>query len=214
MRFRKRRDEARLARFTAKTTVAMALGLPTDADRLRDVRIRNAADGAPEVSIGDRPAPLVIAMTDRADWSVAAVLSGTARIGCDLELVEPRTPAFVADYFTEAEQSWVKAADAPDLASNLIWSAKESALKVLRTGLRRDTRSVEVSASFTSDPGWHPLTVRLREGGSFPGWWIRHGQFLLTMAAAVATTEPVSLEEPPLLSSAVPSHTWLTPEGD
>ena len=35
--------------------------------------------------------------------------------------------------------------DGPDATANLIWSAKESALKVLRTGLRADTRTVEVA---------------------------------------------------------------------
>ena len=69
------------------------------------------------------------------------------RVGCDVEIVEPRSAGFVADFLTPAEQEYV--ASRPDedrhAAANLIWSAKESALKVLRTGLRRDTLSVEVT---------------------------------------------------------------------
>jgi len=69
-------------------------------------------------------------------------------IGCDLEIVEPRSDAFVEDFLTAAERSLVAGApdeDARHLLANLVWCGKESALKVLRTGLRRDTRSVEVS---------------------------------------------------------------------
>ena len=74
-------------------------------------------------------------------------------VGCDLELVEPRTPGFVADFLTAAEQQSVASRPDPDAAANLIWSAKESALKVLQTGLRRDTRSVEVAVDEPRDDG-------------------------------------------------------------
>ncbi len=209
MRYRKRRDEAMLARWTAKSTVARALGMPTDPAGLAAITVRNASDGAPEVSVEGRPAELIIGMTDRADWAVTAVLFGQARIGCDLELVEPRSEAFVADYFTEAEQAPV--ADAPnrDLAANLIWSAKESALKVLRTGLRKDTREVEVDYHPEGDGEWSPLVVRADDGREMPGWWTRYGSFVLTMAAAVETSPPVSLERPPGLASAEPGHSWM-----
>ena len=96
-----------------------------------------------------------------------------------------------------------------DLLANLIWCGKESALKVLRTGLRRDTRSVEVE--FPEGPsadGWHPLLVTAREGTPFPGWWCRYGDFLLTVAASEATAPPVAAEDPPPLAGAEPTHSW------
>lgn len=209
MRFRKRLDEAKLARYTAKATVARARARPHDPRALASITVRNASDGAPEVWIDGRPAGLVIGMTDRADWAVSAVLEGSHRIGCDLELVERRSASFVADYFTESEQRTLAADPNADLTANLIWSAKESALKVLRTGLRRPTRSVEVRLS-GSRRGWNPLEVIDTDGSVMPGWWIRFGEFVLTMAAAVPTEEPVSLETPPSLATAVPSHTWLS----
>ena len=50
--------------------------------------------------------------------------------------IEPRSDAFVADYFTIEEQALVARASAADrdriLA--LLWSGKESALKALREG--------------------------------------------------------------------------------
>lgn len=211
MRYTKRLVEARMGRWTAKQALARTLGLATDLESLSEIVVLNAPDGAPEAFVSGRPAPAVIAMTDRADWAVSAVITGTARIGCDLEIVEPRTPAFVRDYFTPREQDLV-ADGAHDLMANLVWSAKESALKVLRTGLRRDTRTVEVEcepATGDEQPQWRPLLVRTAEGNEMPGWWIRYGEFVLTVASAVATDPPRSLDQPPRLATAVPSHRWL-----
>jgi len=218
--YTKRREEARLGRWTAKHTLAAALGLAPEMSTLRELVIRNASDGAPEVFIDDEIAPLHISMTDRADWAVCAVIaadrSGGA-IGCDLELVEPRSPVFVSDWFTEPErESIALEPDRHDLLANLIWSAKESALKVLRTGLRRDTRSVEVTISNGDvhrgddlSGEWLPLRVVAAEGDSFPGWWLRAGDFVLTYVSVADTGPPRSLADPPPLQHAVPAHSWL-----
>lgn len=206
--YTKRREEARLGRWTAKNAVARALGLEPNHKQLRDIVIRNAADGAPEVRIGGEPLDSVIAMTDRADWAVCAVMAGGRRIGCDLELVEARSAEFVGDFFTAEEQGAINAAAEPDAMANLLWSAKESALKVLRTGLRRDTRSVEVSLNSHTGGDWQALSVRDIGGGCFPGWWRRSGSFLLTVVAEEAFPPPQSLQEPAPLDSATPAHSW------
>ncbi len=210
--YTKRREEARLGRWTAKRALALVLGVDEEPASLRGLVVRNAADGAPEVFIDDRRARVSISMSDRADWAVCAVVAGITSIGCDLELVEPRSAAFVADWFTPAEREFVASLPADhDLLANLIWSAKESALKVLRTGLRHDTRSVEVSLQLSLDgPGWHPLEVISAEGGVFTGWWHRFDEFVLTYASESPTGPPVSLHEPPPLSTAVPAHSWMS----
>jgi 4'-phosphopantetheinyl transferase len=134
-------------------------------------------------------------------------------VGCDLELVEPRSEAFVRDWLTPTEQEVVFGAErgeARHLLANLVWSAKESALKVLETGLRRDTRSVEVNlVEPAGREEWARLVVRAEEGTAFPGWWRRYGDFLLTFAADADCDPPVSLEEPTRLADATPSHSWL-----
>ena len=209
MEYTKRREEAFLARYTAKSTLARFLDRPTDPAALRTITVANAPDGAPEVLVDGSPANLVVAMTDRADWAVTAVLAGDDRVGCDLELVEPRSELFVRDYFTDQEQMTTRDSADPNLTANLIWSAKESALKALRTGLRRDTRSVEVHLGASTGSGWNPLTVVASEGTEFPGWWVRYDEFVLTMAAACPTAPPRSLEEPPPLASATPGHSWM-----
>jgi 4'-phosphopantetheinyl transferase len=207
--YTKRREEARLGRWTAKVAIARAVGIEPVPQALREIIVHNAADGAPEATVNGKPLDAVIAMTDRADWAVCAVLGGSDRIGCDLELVEPRSAAFVRDYFTSAEQDCVAAATEPDASANLIWSAKESALKVLRTGLRRDTRSVEVELLHREQDGWRELAVTDRDGSRFPGWWLRCNSFLLTVVAAVPIQPPVSLEQPVPLQFAEPGNAWM-----
>lgn len=210
-RYTKRREEARLGRWTAKSAVAAALGLDNDIEVLRDLVIRNAVDGAPELFIAGSPAGYRISMTDRADWAVCTVVGDDVEVGCDLELVEQRSEAFVRDWFTAGERDYVFArSDDHDLLANLIWSAKESALKVLRTGLRRDTRSVEITLLDTrTDDGWGALTATTVEGDRFTGWWRQFGDFVLTYACAVATTRPTTLVDPSPLETAVPAHSWM-----
>lgn len=210
LRFPKRRSEFRLGRWTAKRALALYLGRRDD--DLASVVIDRAADGAPAPIVDGRPAEAYLTMTDRADQAVCVVGPPGTHIGCDLELVEPRTDAFVADYLTPAEQAFVRSAaigEARALAANLVWCGKESSLKVLRTGLRRDTRSVEVS--FPSAPaveGWEPFVVVTAEGDVHHGWWQRFGAFVLTVAATAPFAPPSPLVDPPSLATAVPAESW------
>jgi 4'-phosphopantetheinyl transferase len=211
-RFTKRRTEFLVARWTAKQTLARVLSMPSTPAGLRRIEVRHAASGAPVAVIDGEPVDLQISLTDRAGWAVCVVGTGPGPVGCDLELVELRSDAFVRDYLTAAEQRHVDTAadlEARNLAANLLWSAKESGLKVLTTGLRRDTRSVEVTAAAGSVGRWARLTVRTVEGQEFPGWWRRFGGFILTVAAAEACAAPTALEEPPVLDRAQPTHSWL-----
>jgi 4'-phosphopantetheinyl transferase len=216
LRFPKRRTEVRLARWTAKQAIARALGLTDDALALAGIEVRAAPTGAPTAFVGGEPAPIAVSMTDRADWAVCVVGPAELAVGCDLELVEPRSDAFVRDWFTPDEQHLVldaRPGDERHLLANLVWSAKESALKVLQTGLRRDTRSVEVDVlEGAGHERWARLVVRAEEGTAFPGWWRRYNDFVLTLAAGTDCGPPVAFEEPPRLARATPSHSWL-PDG-
>jgi len=212
MRFPKRRSEFRLGRWTAKKALALYLGREASAAALGSIEIDRAPDGAPHPIVEGRPAEAYLTMTDRADQAVCLVGPPGTALGCDLELVEPRSDAFVGDFLTPAEQRLVAAAgegEARDLLANLVWCGKESALKVLRTGLRRDTRSVEVSFPEGSRvDGWAPLSVSAVEGTVFPGWWQRFGAFVLTVAATEPFAPPLPLIDPPGLATAVPGESW------
>ena len=117
------------------------------------------------------------------------------------------------DFLTATEQRFVAsrpAGEERDVAANLIWSAKESALKVLRIGLRRDTRSPgSLTLTVPRGDGWGELTVGTSDGTVFPGWWRRDGRFVLTVAAEVAAEPPVALSDPGVLAAAQPRHSWL-----
>src|SRR5690349_15398104 len=104
LRFAKRRADWRLGRWTAIRAVSESLSLQRP---LATVEIRAAPSGAPEVFLGGHPAKLAISISHRAGRAVCAVAHCGAALGCDLELVEPRSSAFAADYFTATEQSLV-----------------------------------------------------------------------------------------------------------
>lgn len=219
MRYTKRRTEYLVRRLTAKHAVLATLGWPADVDTLARVAVPNRLTGAPYVEVDGQPLGLDVSLTDRAGWGVCLIGADLGAVGCDVELVEPRSAAFVRDFLTPAEQEVIaetSAGEQRDVLANLFWSAKESALKVLRTGLRRDTRSVEVHLD---DPRhrehgrWSPLTV-VSTGGSgpteMPGWWLRDGQWLLSVAYDRPGPAPAGLEEPSALRTATPRHTWMT----
>ena len=212
MRYAKRRTDFLLGRWTLKHAVARVLGWPEDYATLARIEARPAPGGAPRLFLDGQPAERGISLTDRAGCAVCLVASRMAAVGCDVELVEPRSEAFVRDYLTDREVRMVEGGgQARDLLANLVWSAKESALKVLGTGLRDDTRSVEVSVADVSpaELAWSPLEVVTDRGARFPGWWRRSGEFLLTACWPGGGPAPAGLEPRSALDGMSPSHRWL-----
>jgi 4'-phosphopantetheinyl transferase len=211
LRFPKRRADWRLGRWTAKHAVADYLHLPHDNQILATIQIRPASTGAPEVFIDEAPRNISISLTHRGGIAACAIGAPDARLGCDVELVEPRSDVFVADYFTPEEQAMTRQAPEPARFAliALIWSAKESALKALRTGLRSDTRCVSVALDDSYIAGlddkrlpmhetpsvpcydviWRPLHVNYLEKQVFHGWWFCSGGLLRTMVSDPSTEE-------------------------
>jgi 4'-phosphopantetheinyl transferase len=199
MRFIKRRTDWRLGRWTAKCAVAGYLNGRRGAPPFSNMEIRAAASGAPEVFIGGQPAPVNISITHRDGRGACAVARCGVALGCDLELVEPRSHGFSVDYFTASEQQMIARAPGSERAClvTLLWSAKESALKALDAGLRLDTRSVVVTlademwhSTAVRDTTWHSLQV-VHEGNSvFHGWWQCTGGLVRTVVAFPPPSPP------------------------
>lgn len=171
-----------------------ALGL--EEHELARLEIRAASDGAPEAFLDGSTLPVSISLTHSGDRALCALAPERAALGCDLERIEPRSAAFVETFFTADELDLYRKAREPErpLMATLIWSAKECALKLLRQGLRVDTRSVEVLLHLRLDADWQPLEIRQADTGRvFNGWWRAAGSFVTTFAADPAPRLPVLL---------------------
>jgi 4'-phosphopantetheinyl transferase len=200
----KRRADWVLGRWTAKSAVISYLGLSS---RLRDfaaVEIRASTSGAPEVFWHGNAIPVSVSLTHRQGIAACAIGPGDASFGCDLELVEDRDPVFVADYFSAEEQHFVQRVPAPYQCRTvtLIWSAKESALKALRTGLRLDTRSVAVrlddhligcSVDREDSSEWNSFALCGPDSQTFFGWSQCNTGFVKTLVSTVPVSCPTSL---------------------
>ena len=88
------------------------------------------------------------------------------------------------------------------LVETLIWSAKESALKALREGQRRDTRDIIVDVGGLAGAlEWNALAVSVVDGSSaLFGWWRHaHGR-IYTVVTCRPCQAPEELYPEPLLA--------------
>jgi 4'-phosphopantetheinyl transferase len=199
LRFPKRRSEWLLGRWAVKSLVH---SIPAYRQySLDEIEIRNTPEGAPYIQSPGEAVPadcLTISHSNR--FALCAMSLGpTVRIGSDLEMIEPRSEAFVADYFTQDEQQLVASCsiERREAVITLIWSTKESMLKALGVGLRWDTRKVEVREidglrSVDAAHGrWQKLHVcdSEQENRTWAAWWQRRNNFVITLAG-FTTTQP------------------------
>jgi 4'-phosphopantetheinyl transferase len=194
MRFPKRRNDWRLGRWTVKQAIRAC---QSNRDPLlSSLEIRAAADGAPEAFRNGEPAGFCISISHSNSRSMCAVgMSGLA-VGCDLELIEQREIKFFEDYFAPEEIDLLQKTSAErNLVAYLIWSAKETVLKILRQGLRRDTRSVLIHPDFSGpQDSWCAWTGQcLETSRSFSGWWRVDEGFVYSLAGENPASLPKQL---------------------
>jgi 4'-phosphopantetheinyl transferase len=199
LRIPKRRADWRLGRWTAKLAIAAHRRLAPLTETLAAIEVRPASSGAPAAFVHGEPAGLALSLSHSHGIGFCALAAAGTALGCDVERVEPRSPAFLADFFTTAEQEFIERAPTADRprVSTLLWSAKESALKALECGLRADTRSVaalpDLSAVLPAGE-WRGLITRLCEGRVFHGWWRECGGSVFTLLGSPPPEEPIALE--------------------
>jgi len=201
MRFAKRRGDWILGRWTVKSAIRAFFILHGQAvPEFADLEIRSAADGAPEACLRGTAASVSITLSHSGGQGFCAVAAAGITIGCDLEVIQPHDARFMDDYMLPDEGAAIARAplEQQPLITTLIWSAKESALKCLREGLRRDTRSVRIEIADARTPGWNPFTAHcLQTGRLFYGWWRPSGSSIQTISSDAATAEPVPLATMP-----------------
>jgi len=210
MRFAKRRTDWRLGRWTAKLLLAVRLN--QNRRDLAEIEILAASSGAPEVYLDHRPAAVTISLSHRAGTAICALAPSDVALGCDLEMIEPHSDPFVADYFTREEQDLIHGEDSFERQRliALLWSGKESVLKALHTGLRLDTRCVVVRPhqDRTKSPRnsstlplcglnrWRPLQAECGDR-VFSGWWQHAGHLLRTLVVSPSSAPPICVKPEP-----------------
>ena len=191
-----RRRKWLLGRAAAKRLVRDMLGEGQVPEK--KISVLNQPSGEPFVLIeGKGGWEYPISISHRSEVGMAAApLERSARIGADVETVEPRDPALVRQFYTDGEAQIVEAAgDDRDEIVARIWSAKEAVLKLLGLGLRIDTRGVLVDLvgeAFAGCPeGWQPVDVRVvaelpRQSvlDDLRVMWRREAGYVLTVAVA------------------------------
>lgn len=176
IRFQKRRLDWRLGRWTAKKAIATYLCVQPTSATLSNIIIPAQSSGAPKVFFGNKPANIEISISHSSGTAACVIGESSSRIGCDLEKIESRSDGFVSDYFTEEEQRFLEGFSSFERTQliNVIWCAKESALKALHKGLMLDTRTINVHVNYcqrSSEHSWCGLRVHSETGHIFEGWF-------------------------------------------
>jgi 4'-phosphopantetheinyl transferase len=230
----KRRQDWLLGRWTTKLLlqeiVRQQLGRVVP---LAAIAILPGPDGAPRVTLSPTGIDLSLSFSVSISHShglgfCAAVSPSDWPLGADIELIEPRSPNFAANFFTAEERAQVRAAGLTgrETLVTAVWSGKEAALKAVRLGLRSDTRAVSCHfsgerAAVLSDgqwgglvkeagwkagaAPWRPFAIRWQEPAAraqhppLRGWWIVRNNHVLTLATA--TPSKVNSEQKDSVSS-------------
>jgi len=196
MRFPKRRKEWLQGRLASKKLLTLAVPFLAGAS-WDTITIANQPEGAPFVEFQGQRLPLTLSISHREGMAVAAVSETPGiRLGIDLEWVEPHPESFYQDFFTPFEQDMQNRANPERRAwlGTLIWSAKEAVLKALGTGLRLDTRTIEIlDYAPTWVDGWGQIKLRIANDSrcNWQGFWLEYGNYLITMAVEGTKNRPV-----------------------
>jgi 4'-phosphopantetheinyl transferase len=193
LRIPKRRADWRLGRWAAKTALARWQGVP-----LAEIEVLPAADGAPEALARGAPMPVGLSLGHRAGRALVAAVDAPTAPGCDLEALEPRSPAFVQEWLRPVERELVGglAVERRDLATNLLWAAKEASSKARREGLRLNLRAATVTPGQLASPvsSWGRLRVAWADGPVTLGWWREEPGWVLVLVSDPAANEPRELD--------------------
>ena len=191
-RFEKRRRDWLLGRWTAKLALLEVSGVPER--YIQRFEVASAPNGAPMPKFDGWPYRARLSLSHSHDRAFSTVSRETTVLGCDIELVEPRSEEFVETYFTDSERTHVEDASPlfRDSLVTKIWSAKESTLKALHIGLQSDTRNVEViDDGDCAGEGWGIARTVVADVGEFNCLWRHDGPFILSIATRDPAETPI-----------------------
>lgn len=194
LRMEKRRGDWLLGRHAAKRLI-IGVVEETDGRTLspKQISILPHPDGWPLVTLPDGSPPFSLSISHAQSRAFCAIMVGHQQLlGADVEVIAPRSPAFIEDYFTSLESEFLAVTPPAQSTAlvNAIWSGKEAALKAIRRGLAEDTRIVSCLPHplINGEKGWLPMRIKWTSGRSaqqmppLGGLWQREGHFVLTLA--------------------------------
>jgi 4'-phosphopantetheinyl transferase len=187
----KRRRDWLLGRWTAKNLLREHLNQHSIFVPLDQIVIRADEDGSPYALLSGQRLPVNLSISHSGAHSLCALTDDTdARVGADIEVIEPRPMSLAEQFFTEEELTAVLARPEAerDARITLVWSAKEAFLKCTKEGLRVDTRAISVELpELLADAGdWQTMRVSprvelMRVGTDYRAWWRRDEDAILTL---------------------------------
>ena len=191
LRTPKRRADWRLGRWAGKAAVAARRGVAPEV-----VTIVAAEDGAPEAFIDGQGAGVSISLSHRGGRALAMVAEAPTAVGCDLEAIEARSPAFLREWLGSGERGLVggQSGRRRQVVANLVWTAKEAASKARREGLRLNVRGATVEPDgLGGSPGvWLPLRVAWQGGDADLGWWREDPEWVMAVVSDPHADAPPS----------------------
>ena len=131
-----------------------------------------ALENGPEFSLSHSGERVLCALSDRA-------------VGADIQPLRPYTPALVRRFFTAEEGDWLEAQQERDLAFTLLWSLKESYVKLRGggiAGVHLDSFTVRI------DPEGH---AQIPSSGMKLWYTVSDGYAMSVCSAADAAPETV-----------------------
>lgn len=150
LKLEKRRKDWLLGRFTIKSLIQEYFWEVYEKEvSLSNIEIKNFDDGAPYFKLVSETNFQVfhrrisnISISHSHETSLCAI--SDFAVGIDLEFIEKRSNAFIHEFFSDIEVRFMENVSNTlnHLFVNLIWSAKESVLKLFHLGLTVDTRYV------------------------------------------------------------------------
>ena len=189
LRVPKRRADWRLGRWTAKAAVAAWRRVPLEA-----VVVIAADDGAPEALIDGDPAAVALSLSHRAGRALAAVGDPRSALGCDLEALEPRSPAFLREWLAPAECDLVmaQAGEGRDLGGEPRLDGEGGRFEGSTggTATERSQSAGRGRAMAQSLGSWARLRVTWENGLVESGWWRRDPGWVMALVSDPACESP------------------------
>jgi phosphopantetheinyl transferase len=131
LKHEKRKKSYLIGRYSAKRAISVL----TNVDDLQEILIQPGVFNQPIISY-KRSIDAQVSITHSGDFGAAVAFPEALPMGIDIEKIDPGKKDVMESQITNREKSLIKGMSGPDEKMlTLLWSAKESLSKVLKTGL-------------------------------------------------------------------------------